>query len=364
MSAAPRPSRKLDYRDHRRDPAAWARALEISTEAVELYLASDIIDLHIDSFIWTRVAGYDLLARHGHGAFGARFYSQVDVPRIREAQISGGIWSITTNPLRPRQDRADTFATNLAQLKDILAAAPDDIVHVKTFADYQRARSRGVHAAFFGIQGGNALDRDLDAIDLASDDILRITLVHLSTSPLGTTSSPLGRGDGALTSFGKDYVRKLNERRIFVDLAHINRRGFFDAASVHDKSQPLICTHTGVAGVTEHWRNLTDAQLKVIADTGGTIGVIYQSTFLGDGLLGGSAESIVRHMEHIVKTVGEDFCSLGSDWDGLITPPRDMPTCLELPKLVQLMLDRKWSAERIQKILAGNFLRALRLLRG
>jgi membrane dipeptidase len=64
-----------------------------------------------------------------------------------------------------------------------------------------------------------------------------------------------------------------------------------------------------------------------------------------------------------VKTVGEDFASLGSDWDGMIIAPKDLPTCLELPRLVQAMLDRGWTPERIGKILGGNFLRALALLR-
>jgi len=48
----------------------------------------------------------------------------------------------------------------------------------------------------------------------------------------------------------------------------------------------------------------------------------------------------------------------------LINPPRDLLTVLELPRLVELMLHRGWSGERIQKILVGNFLRALDALRG
>src|SRR6187399_2995229 len=92
--------------DHREDPGAWARELGISREAVELYLASDVIDLHIDSFIWTRIVGYDLTKRHGHGLLGARIYSQVDLPRIREACVTGGTWVITTNPFRGTRGRA------------------------------------------------------------------------------------------------------------------------------------------------------------------------------------------------------------------------------------------------------------------
>lgn len=358
--------RSLELVDHRQDPSAWAEALGISREAVEIYLASDVIDLHIDSFIWHRLFGYDLHARHGHGLFGARFYSQVDLPRIREAQIGGATWVITTNPFRWSDDRRETFGENVRELKAELEKAAHDVAVVRNVREYRAARAAGKHAAFIGIQGGNALDHDEKALDVIPDDlVLRITLVHLSSSRLGVTSSPLsGGGDAGLSDFGKSFVKALNARKIFVDLAHIGRRGFFDAVAVHDPSQPLIVTHTGIAGVHPHWRNLDDEQLRAIAKTGGTIGVMYQTSFLGDGLLTGKAISIVDHLAHIVRTVGEDHASLGSDWDGAIVTPRDMPTCLELPKLVQLMLDRAWKPERIGKILGGNFLRVVSALRG
>ncbi len=99
----------LSFENHRADPSRWAESLGISREAIEIYLAADVIDLHIDSFIWTRIFGYDLTRRHGHGLFGARLYSQVDLPRLREARVTGGIWSITTNPLRRSSRRADLF---------------------------------------------------------------------------------------------------------------------------------------------------------------------------------------------------------------------------------------------------------------
>ena len=126
----------------------------------------------------------------------------------------------------------------------------------------------------------------------------------------------------------------------------------------------MTVTHTGVSGVTPHWRNLDDEQLRAVADTGGTVGVMYQSSFLGEPFFGGRARAVADHLMHIVKTVGDDHASLGSDWDGAIVPPRDMPTCLELPRVVQLLLDRNLSPASIQKILGGNFLRALALLRG
>jgi membrane dipeptidase len=353
----------LTYTDHREDPAAWAAELGISREAVELYLASEIIDLHLDTFIWTRIFGYRIDRRHGHGLLGARMYSHADLPRLREAQIGGAIWSITTNPLRTARGRAAAFGKNVARLRGLLEACPDDVVVCRDAADYARARAAGKHAAFLGIQGGNALDAEgaLAAADTGA--LIKITLVHLSTSALGVTSAPSRDREGRLSAQGEAYVQRLNQARVFVDLAHIHRRGFFDAVAVHDPRQPLLVSHTGVSAVTPHWRNVDDAQLAAVAATGGVVGVIYQSSFLGDPLLDGKALSIVDHLEHIVRTIGEDHAALGSDWDGAIFTPRDMPTCLELPRLVELMLHRGWSAARIRKILGGNFLRALTALR-
>ena len=353
----------LAYEDHRKEPQRWADMLGISRAAIDLYLACEVIDLHVDTFIWNRIFGYDLTKRHGPGPLRAAFMGQCDLPRLREARVAGAIWSITTNPARSSASRARTFSRNLERLKAILESCPDEVAIVRNAREYRAARQAGRHAAFVGIQGGNALDGD-GALDRIVDDlVVRITLVHLSNSTLGTSSAP-GQSKGVgLTERGRRYVQELNARRIFVDLAHISPKGFWDAVEVHDRTQPLIVTHTGVAGVTPHWRNLDDDQLRAVARSGGTVGVMYQASFLGDPLFGGRAESIVRHLEHIIEVAGEDCCSLGSDWDGAIVTPRDMPTCLELPRLVQLMLDRGWSEARVQKALGQNFLRVLERLR-
>lgn len=357
----------LDYRDHKQDLKGWADELGISQEAVEIYATSDVFDFHVDSYIWHRIFGYDLTERHDHGLFGARFYSQVDFPRIREAGVTGACWVITTNPAKIAAERADAFVRNLAELRSIIASVPGDFAFVRNAREYRAAKAAGKHGAFIGIQGGNALDRDPAALDLIPDQaVLRVTLVHLSSSSLGVTSSPAaGRAKHrGLTNAGRDYVRRLNEKKIFVDLAHISREGFFDALEVHDRSQPVLVTHTGVSGVLPHWRNIDDEQIRAVADLGGTIGVIYHGQFLDGAYWGGSLEAIVRHIEHIVKVAGDDFASLGSDWDGAISTPRDMPTCLELPRLADAMLKRGFEPESIQKILGGNAIRVIEQLRG
>ncbi len=341
-------------------------SLGITLEAIEIYLASDVIDLHIDSFIWTRLFGYDLHTRHSAGPFPGWFGFQADFPRVREAEITGGVWSITTNPFRPSLGRTAAFSENFREFEAILERAPNQVRLVRSASDYGRARDAGIHAVWIGVQGGNAFETDPLLFEAYCESLVKVTLVHLTNSVYGGTSSPLRlrrKTDLGLTKTGAEFVELLNAKRCFVDLAHISRKGFFDVVAVHDKSQPLLVSHTGVAGAFPHWRNLDDEQLRAVAETGGTIGVMYQSSFLGPTNRQIDLEAIVRHLDHIITTVGEDFASLGSDWDGMIIAPKNMPTCLELPRLVEAMLARGWTAERIGKILGGNFLRALAMLR-
>ena len=353
--------------DHRADPAAWARELGISEAAVELYLASEVIDLHVDSFIWQRLLGRDVTKRHDPWLpVRGIALGHADLPRLREAQIGGATWVITTNPLREGPDRIATLVENVSELTATLATAPDDVAFAKSADEYAAARAAGKHAAFLGIQGGNALDEDITVLErLAPGLLLRVTVMHLSNSRLGSTSSPLrlGTSDG-LGARGWELVKRLDAGRIFVDLAHASPRTFWDAVGAHDASLPLAVTHTGVSGVHRHWRNLDDAQIRAVAQTGGVVGIMYHAPYLGDWLLGGRLESIVRHLEHVRKIAGDDAPALGSDWDGAIVTPRDMPTCLELPRLVHAMLERNWRPEAVQKVLGLNFLRALRHLRG
>jgi membrane dipeptidase len=346
------------------EPTAWAHRLGISREAVEVYLSSDVIDLHVDSFLWTRLVGYDVLARHRFQPLGGALFGHVDLPRMLDAHVTGAHWAITTNPLRTARGRVRAFEHNLQRLSTLLGSCPRAAL-CRTYSDYERAQTVGQHGAFLAVQGANAFDGDLGALERISPGLLvRVTLVHLTSSTFGRTSSPfrlLSRG--GLSARGRELVRRLDALKIFVDLAHIHPTAFWNAIDAHDRTQPLLVTHTGVCGVYPHWRNLDDAQLRAVAETGGVVGIMFHAPFLGDRYWRGRARTVVRHLSHVVATTGDDHAALGSDWDGAISPPRDLRSCLELPRLVQHMLELGWNAERIRKILGGNFLRALRQMR-
>ena len=100
-------------------------------------------------------------------------------------------------------------------------------------------------------------------------------------SPKGAQrAAPLRGMVKGLTASGREMVRRLESKKIFCDLAHVSKKGFWDAVEEHDASMPLLVTHTGVSGAFEHWRNLDDDQLRAVADSGGTVGIMYQSESL------------------------------------------------------------------------------------
>ncbi len=350
----------LAYRDHREDPGAWARELGVSEEACRLLLTSDFIDLHCDLEVPVRVLGYDPARRHR----GFRFcMGHTDYPRLLEAGMTGVVCDVATNVFRRAPSRQAVTVRNLERMKARIERHADQLALVRTRGDYDRARSGGRMAMWLALQGGNALAEDPEVLQGPVGALLhRITLVHLTNSTLGGTNSPMGR-DRPLTDAGRDFVERCNAARVLVDLSHAGRRTFWGALEAHAPDLPPIVSHTGVCGVWPHWRNVDDEQIRAIADRGGVIGIIYHNAFLGRGLLLGRRANIVDHLAHVIDLVGEDHAAIGTDYDGMIVPPRDLADVTHHPRLVQDMLDRGWSPERIRKVLGENYLRVVARLR-
>ena len=348
------------------DINAQAQALGISAEAVALAHDCELVDLHIDTFIPPRLYGYDPLIRHRRGLFGGRFFGHLDLPRMHDGGLSGAMWSITTNPFRRAESRWRTLQRNLVRFQDMIAASGGDLRFARTLSEYRAVRAAGAHPVMLSIQGGNGLQAAPDGPASIPDNLLtRVTLVHLTNAVFGATSSPLSklRRDKGLTAAGRVLVEQLNAERVFVDLAHIHPDAFWGAVEVHDKRQPLIVTHTGVREVCPHWRNLDDRQIKAIADSGGVVGVMLEWSFLRRR--GGPRDGaiVIEHMEHIINVAGEDAPALGTDYDGFIRPPHDLRDGTHYPRLVQHMLDRGWSEQRIRKVLGSNYLNCFGRLR-
>jgi membrane dipeptidase len=340
-----------------------AAQLGTSLDAVQLARSSDFVDLHIDTFIATRVFGYDLERAHDTGPTRGRFFGHLDFPRAANGGLTGGMWSITTNPARSTAGRWRALQSNLERMRSLTDGA-SGVRHCRTHADYVAARDSGLMAVLTSVQGGNALSAKHGfRSGLIEELLVRVTLVHLTHSLYGQSNTPYPSHVDGLTWKGRELIEALNEQRIFVDLAHAHPATCEEALRVHDKSQPILITHTGVRAKKDMWRNVDDDLIRGVADTGGVVGVIFAPNFLKQRASDDGLEAILVHLEHIMEVAGDGAAALGSDYDGFITPPVEIRDGMALPRLVEGMLRRGWGEDRIRGVLGANFLRAFALLR-
>lgn len=161
---------------------------------------------------------------------------------------------------------------------------------------------------------------------------------------------------GGLTELGIELIRRCNEKRILVDLSHLNRAGFDDVAQ--HSQQPLVATHSNAHQLCQHARNLTDEQLEMIAASRGLVGVNFACAFLrSDGQMNSatSLEQIIRHMDYLLERLGDTGVAIGSDFDGA-TVPEAIENASGLPVLVEAMLAHGYGEALVGRICYKNWL--------
>ena len=93
------------------------------------------------------------------------------------------------------------------------------------------------------------------------------------------------------------------------------------------------------------------------------MGIMFQPGFLQREGGPSDGRMIAEHIRHAIEVAGDDFVSLGSDYDGFISPPADVAGVDQLPRLVQYLLDEGVPEKSVRKVLGANFLRAFEMLR-
>lgn len=326
------------------------------TDARALHDEVPVIDLHADTPKLMHRMGYDI-AQHHDRPMPRRisYVGHVDLPRMRQGGVAAQIFGLWTFPY-PQRGCAASVHGQLDALDRAIDKHPEQITWALTDDEIRAAQSRGTIACLAGIEGGQALEGDLDNVArFAARGVRYIGLLHFSVNQLGAPAYGRGaRADQGLSDLGKQCVREMNRLGVVVDLAHINRKGFFDALEI--ARAPLMVSHTGVLGVHEHWRNIDDDQLRAVADNGGCVGIIFAKRFLG----GKSIEAVADHIMHIIDVAGEDVPALGSDFDGFVVPPDGLEDISCMPNLTALLARRGLSREVLKKILGENALRVLR----
>jgi membrane dipeptidase len=181
------------------------------------------------------------------------------------------------------------------------------------------------------------------------------------------------RTGGGLTNFGVEVIKEMNRLGMVVDLAHMNREGFFQALEV--AQAPLIVSHANACGMLDNPRNLADDQIKAIAQQGGLVGILALPERVSKKDAG--LEDLLKHMDYMIHLVGIEHLALGMDfvkYDGprtlkdrhhpLHKPPlvKDFEEVEDLPNLIDGLERHGYSEQEIALILGGNYLRVLKTI--
>jgi membrane dipeptidase len=339
-----------------------------------------IFDGHNDTLLRLWRKELPTAAFFEHGQEG-----HLDLPRARAGGFAGGLFACFVPsdtpdadlpaperggyalpfPGTPSRERALSVVVALAARLERVARESDGAVALcRTGADLRAALAAGNLAAVLHIEGAEAIDPELEALDVLYAAGLR------SLGPVWSRPNVFGHGvpfrfpsppdtGPGLTEAGKALVRGCNQRRIMLDLSHLNEAGFWDVAALSDA--PLVATHSNAHALCPCSRNLTDSQLGAIRETGGVVGLNLAVSFLrADGRNDASTpvETLVAHVDHLVERLGIEGVALGTDFDGC-TVPACIGDAAGLPVLIEALRARGYDQASLRKFAHENWLSVL-----
>jgi len=329
-----------------------------------------VVDGHNDALLRVWRSG-ESLREHGGG--------HLDLPRMREGGIAAGFFAIFVpeddleddprSKVVPTDDGWDVpfdeplaFERASSVAHELAAIAERDLTLVRTVADLERCLDGGEPGAILHLEGAEPIEPGLGNLDGWIERGLRSLGIVWSRPnafgcgvPFHYPGTPdVGPG---LTDAGRDLVRACNERGVMLDLAHLNERGFFDVAALSDA--PLVVSHSAAHALAPMPRSLTDAELDAIGDSGGLVGVVFDTVMTrsdGELVFDTGLDVIAEHIEYISERIGLDHVALGSDFDGCFPP-----SALDDASKMQALLDvLGWSDDELTRLAHGNWLRVLR----
>lgn len=239
--------------------------------------------------------------------------------------------------------------------------------------DVAKAKAEGRLAVGLHFEGTRAFERNLDMIQVFAELGVRTNL--LAFNQANSVGGGCGEAeDAGLSRFGRRVVAEMQRVGMLVDLSHTGARTSLDAFAMAVK--PMVISHSNARALHEHWRNVTDEQIRAVAGTGGLVGISGSSEYLGDPK--SSSETLRRHVQHIVDLVGPAHIGLGLDivfdsdalnrwirsrpeeWPGTDSP--DWPGFRyaqpgQVVELVELLLRGGWTDEAVRGLLGGNHAR-------
>ncbi len=341
---------------------------EISAEARALHDSLFIADLHGDTLLWKR-SMLDPVDR-GH----------IDLPRMRTGNMALQVFSSVTKtpkgqnydsnsddtdnitllamaqlqPIRTWNSLVERSLYHAEKLQDAVNGSKGEMVFVRTPADLEGMIGRrtikgsGI-GVLFSAEGLHNLEGKSENLDRLYDAGLRMAgITHFFDNELG--GSMHGEEKGGLTPFGREIIRKMEAKGIIVDIAHSSHASVKEILAM--ATRPVVSSHGGVQATCDVNRNLTDAEIRGVAATGGVIGIGYWDGAICDT----SPAAIAAAIRHVRDLVGIEHVALGSDFDGAVTTGFDVS---QVAQVTQALLNAGFTAEEIRAVMGANTVRVL-----
>ena len=309
----------------------------------------------------------------------------IDLPRLRQGGIFGGFFALWA----PSPSTGDGLDAQVGQENPPYAialaapiecnAATDHMLRLTaalialedtqtlnvclSVADILAAKEAGRIAAILHMEGAEGV---------SSPDVLAVwhRVGLRSLGPVWSRSNQYAHGvpfefpgnpdsGPGLTAAGRDLIAECDRLRIMIDLAHLNAKGVEGVARL--SGAPLVSSHSGAHGIAASTRNLTDAQLELIAGSSGLVGLNFAAGFArpdGRRLPFCGFDPYLRHLDHLLERLGEDGVALGSDFDGALMP-HDLGSAAQMPAFLDALSDHGYGRELIEKIAWRNWMDVL-----
>ena len=244
--------------------------------------------------------------------------------RLRHGGVTLQVFALWTGGKGNKGDVAGIVQAELSQVPGLIAAG------LRQVTDPADARD-GEQCFMLSVEGGEVFEPGLHTVQLYRDRGVRMAaLLWNNENALGY---PAKSGDRrGLTDYGVQVAREMQRVGMAVDVSHLNEAGFYDLFAKTDR--PPMASHSCCRALCDHFRNLTDEQLRLMIREGGFVGVNFYPYFLSEN---GKADAalVARHIDHICQLGGAEIVGFGSDFDGIETTPDNVRHPGDIPNLLE-----------------------------
>ena len=285
---------------------------------------------------------------------------KVDLHKMTEGRQDATIM-VAYLPQKERTEEALLAATAKAdqllnEIERMVAMNCTAVDIAYTPDDLYRLKRKGKKAIMLGIENGYAIGKDLSNVErFRQRGVVYMTLCHNGNNDI-CGSARYNEENLGVSAFGEQVIREMNRVGMMVDLSHAGEQSFYDALDI--STQPVVCSHSSSRALCDHPRNLTDEQLKALAQKDGVVQLCLYGGFLRSDRPATICDAI-EHLHHIVNLIGVEHVGIGTDFDG----DGGIIGCNDSSELINFtrrLLYERYSEADIRLIWGGNFLRVMK----